>query len=107
AINIVGSVWLLFATRKVKITGEQAKAVAAGETPTTGHVYDGIEEYDNPLPGWWFKMFLLTVAFSVVYLILYPGLGNFKGVLGWTSAGQWQEQVQEAEEKYGPIYARF
>ncbi|MCK9504925.1 MAG: cytochrome-c oxidase, cbb3-type subunit III [Porticoccaceae bacterium] len=107
AINIVGSVWLLLATRKIKITGEQAKAAAAGEPPTTGHVYDGIEEYDNPLPGWWFKMFLLTVVFSVVYLVLYPGLGNFKGVLGWTSAGQWQEQVQEAEEKYGPIYARF
>lgn len=102
-INIVGSVWILLANRKVEVRGE----LAEGEIPTTGHVYDGIEEYDNPLPGWWFKGFLLTVVFSVVYLILYPGMGNFKGVLGWTSTGQWQEQVEEAEAKYGPVYAEY
>ena len=103
AINIIGCVWILFANRKVEVRGD----LPEGQSPTTGHVYDGIEEYDNPLPGWWFKMFVLTVIFAVVYLVLYPGLGNFQGVLGWSSTGQWQEEVAEAEAKYGPLFARY
>jgi len=102
-INIGGSLWLLFATRKIEVTIKDSKEASH----TTGHVYDGIEEYDNPLPKWWFNMFVLTVVFAVIYLALYPGLGNYKGLLGWTSAGQWQEQVAEAEQRYGPLFARF
>lgn len=37
----------------------------------TGHVYDGIEEYDNPLPGWWTALFYLTILFSIAYAFLY------------------------------------
>ncbi|MGB2115130.1 MAG: cbb3-type cytochrome c oxidase N-terminal domain-containing protein, partial [Marinobacter adhaerens] len=74
---------------------------------TTGHSYDGIEEYDNPLPKWWFYLFLGTCIFSLGYLALYPGLGNYEGLLGWTSTNQWEAEVQEADEKYGPIYAQF
>ncbi|MEA3300378.1 MAG: cytochrome-c oxidase, cbb3-type subunit III [Pseudomonadota bacterium] len=100
-INIVGALWLLFANRKVEVRGP------SGDAPKTGHVYDGIEEYDNPLPGWWFKMFVGTAVFSVIYLILYPGLGNFKGVLDWTSTGEWRADVAAADEKYGPLFARY
>lgn len=102
-ITIGGSLWLLFATRSIEIKGE----IEEGEAPTTGHTYDGIDEYDNPLPVWWFNLFVLTVVFSVIYLILYPGLGNFKGVLGWTSVGQWEDEIQQAEERYGPLYAQY
>lgn len=102
-INIVGSLWLLFANRKVEVRGD----LPEGEAPTTGHVYDGIQEYDNPLPGWWFKMYVLTVVFSVVYLALYPGMGNFKGLLGWTSTGQWQANIDAADKRYGPIFAQY
>ncbi|MEZ5528471.1 MAG: cytochrome-c oxidase, cbb3-type subunit III [Porticoccaceae bacterium] len=102
-ITIAGCTWLLFANRKVEVRED----LKDGEAPKTGHVYDGIEEYDNPLPGWWFKMFVGTVIFSVIYLILYPGLGSYAGVLGWTQVGQWQEEVTEAEAKYAPIYAQY
>ncbi|MCA8984427.1 MAG: c-type cytochrome [Planctomycetaceae bacterium] len=37
----------------------------------TGHLYDGIQEYDNPLPGWWTMLFLLTIIYSVLYLIYF------------------------------------
>ncbi len=37
------------------------------------HSYDGIQEYDNPLPGWWNWLFAVTVVFSVFYLIYYHG----------------------------------
>lgn len=104
SIVILGSVWLLFATRKIELP---KSAMKDGEAPTTGHVYDGIEEYDNPLPKWWFNMFIYTVIFSIIYLILYPGMGNFKGMLGWTSIGKWEADVAQAEIKYAPIYARY
>ena len=103
-IVLGGCTWLLLANRKVEVRGDEATRT---EVPTTGHVYDGIEEYDNPLPVWWFLSFLLSVVFSIVYLILYPGLGDFKGALGWTQEKQWQAEIDKADEKYGPVYAQY
>ena len=102
-ITVVGSLWLLLANRKIEIKGE----TQPGEPPKTGHTYDGIEEYDNPLPAWWFNMFLATVVFTLVYLLLYPGFGNFAGFLGWTQEQQWQQEVDAAEDRYGPIFAKY
>ncbi|WP_323750659.1 cytochrome-c oxidase, cbb3-type subunit III [Marinobacter sp.] len=98
--TIFGCAWLLFATRKGQTTDTETEN-------TTGHSYDGIEEYDNPLPKWWFYLYLGTCVFALGYLALYPGLGNYQGLLGWTSTNQWEAEVQEADEKYGPIYAQF
>ena len=102
--TIVALFWLIFATRK----GE-----SAGTTDQTmGHAFDGIEEYDNPLPRWWFLLFIGTLVFGILYLVLYPGLGNWKGVLpgyegGWTQEKQWEREVSQADEKYGPIFAKY
>ncbi|MDP4546577.1 MAG: cytochrome-c oxidase, cbb3-type subunit III [Marinobacter sp.] len=98
--TIFGCAWLLLATRKGQTNDTETEN-------TTGHSYDGIEEYDNPLPKWWFYLYLGTCVFALGYLALYPGLGNYEGLLGWTSTNQWEAEVQEAEEKYGPIYAQF
>lgn len=35
------------------------------------HAYDGIQEYDNPLPGWWVWLFWASVVFSVLYAMFY------------------------------------
>ncbi len=80
-----------------------------GETvETMGHVWDGdLEEYNNPLPGWWMWLFIITLVFAVVYLVLYPGLGSYKGLFGWSSTGQYQKEVKVAEDKYGPLYQKF
>ncbi len=98
-INIAGCVALLYFTRKKKPSGQ--------ETKTTGHIYDGIEEYDNPLPRWWLWLFYITIIFSVVYLILYPGLGKFQGVLGWSQSNQYAQEVKAADEKYLPLYEKY
>jgi cytochrome c oxidase cbb3-type subunit 3 len=74
---------------------------------TTGHPHDDIEELDNPLPAWWFYMFVITIVWGVAYLIIYPGMGNFAGALGWTSAGQHQAEVEAAEERYREIRDRY
>ncbi|MDO6496821.1 cytochrome-c oxidase, cbb3-type subunit III [Photobacterium sanguinicancri] len=62
-----------------------------------GHEYDGIREINNPLPKWWSYMFWGTLVFGAVYLVLYPGLGNFKGVLGWTSSDQTVRSMAESQ----------
>ncbi len=36
-----------------------------------GHAYDGIQEYDNPLPGWWTWIFIGTIVFSVFYFLYF------------------------------------
>ncbi|HEY6825681.1 MAG TPA: cytochrome-c oxidase, cbb3-type subunit III [Gemmatimonadaceae bacterium] len=75
---------------------------------TTGHVWDGdLAEYNNPLPRWWMWLFYLTIAFSIVYLILYPGLGSLPGILSWTSTGAYTAEVSDVDAKVAPIYARY
>lgn len=100
--TIALSVWILMANRRTDKTPD-----ADGNVETTGHAADGIEEYDNPLPQWWFKLFILTVVFALGYLVLYPGLGNYAGVLGWTQEGQWEEEVAQANERFTPIFAQY
>ncbi len=102
--TIAALVWLLLATRK----GQRHESTEE----TVGHSYDGIEEYDNPLPRWWFMLFVGTVIFALGYLVLYPGLGNWKGVLpgyegGWTQVKEWEREMDRANEQYGPLYAKF
>jgi cytochrome c oxidase cbb3-type subunit 3 len=43
------------------------------------HSYDGIQEYDNPMPRWWVVTFWATIVFSALYLLNVPGIGNGKG----------------------------
>jgi cytochrome c oxidase cbb3-type subunit 3 len=75
---------------------------------TTGHVWDGdLREMNNPLPRWWVWLFVITIVFGVVYLVLYPGLGSQPGQLGWTSAGQHREEMDKGEKEVAPLYARF
>ncbi|MEH6552094.1 MAG: cytochrome-c oxidase, cbb3-type subunit III [Pseudomonadales bacterium] len=93
-ISLILVTWLLIANKSGK----------AGQT--TGHIYDGIEEYDNPLPMWWFYMYIITVIFAIGYLIAYPGMGNFKGVLDWTQVNQYESRIAEAEARYGPLFAQ-
>tara|TARA_R110001592_G_scaffold296139_2_gene566473 strand:+ start:2113 stop:3006 length:894 start_codon:yes stop_codon:yes gene_type:complete len=98
--SIFGCAWLLYATRKSQTSDTETE-------DKMGHSFDGIEEYDNPLPMWWMGLFLATIVFGLIYLAIYPGLGNFEGLRGWTSTGQWQKEVDEAEELYTPIFKAY
>ncbi|USD66547.1 cytochrome-c oxidase, cbb3-type subunit III [Vibrio sp. SCSIO 43136] len=63
-----------------------------------GHEYDGIRELNSPLPKWWTYLFIGTFIFAAIYLALYPGLGNYKGLLGWTSSDQTVKSVQQSRD---------
>src|SRR5690625_5875038 len=89
--NVALLLWVLLANRKVAVRDDQDP-----DNITTGHVYDGIEEYDNPLPRWWFNLFIGTFIFAGIYLMLYPGMGAFPGLLGWTSEGELRQQDRKS-----------
>lgn len=72
------------------------------------HVWDeDLREFNNPLPSWWVGLFWITAIFLVVYLIVYPGMGTFKGTSGWTQYSQYDDEVAAAEARYAGIYASF
>ena len=75
---------------------------------TMGHVWDeNLEEYNNPMPKWWSWLFVITIIFAFVYLAMYPGLGNFKGALGWTSVGQHQTEVEKMDATVKPLFDKY
>ena len=77
-----------------------------GPVELHGHVWDEtLAEYNNPLPRWWMYLFWITIIFSVVYLAIYPGFGNLNQDRGQVS--QYHAEMQTAEEKYGPIFAKY
>lgn len=99
-VSIVACLLLLWFSGK-------ARAMTASDN-TTGHVWDGdLREMNNPLPRWWAYLFVITVVFAFAYLALYPGLGTYKGSLGWTSVGQHQKEVDKGDAEVAPLYAKF
>ncbi|HYJ99746.1 MAG TPA: cytochrome-c oxidase, cbb3-type subunit III [Burkholderiaceae bacterium] len=75
---------------------------------TTGHVWDeDLRELNNPLPRWWMGLFVLTVVFSLAYLVFYPGLGSYAGTLGWSQRQAYDSEVERLQQQVAPLYARF
>jgi cytochrome c oxidase cbb3-type subunit 3 len=100
-LGIIGCFVLL-----VKLSG--GKIDPDKDAESMGHVWDeDLEELNNPLPMWWLYMFHFTIIFGVIYLVLYPGLGTFEGVLGWTQISEYQEEMDAAAEKYDPIFNKY
>lgn len=98
---------LVFCVALLKWTSGGGPA-EGGKVETMGHVWDeDLAELNNPLPRWWLIMFYITIVFSALYLLLYPGLGSGTGFLTWSSTGQYEEEMAAADRRYGPIFERF
>jgi cytochrome c oxidase cbb3-type subunit 3 len=72
---------------------DQRKQPGKGaEPPTTGHSWDGIQEFDNPMPRWWLWTFYITIIWAIGYMVLYPSWPGLKsstaGLLGYSSRGE-------------------
>tara|TARA_R110000737_G_scaffold343254_3_gene369054 strand:- start:294 stop:1259 length:966 start_codon:yes stop_codon:yes gene_type:complete len=99
------------------------------EGEPTGHVFDGIEELNNPLPKWWSNFFLLTIIWGFFYIAVY-GLGGWTGLSGWQSSNQgilnlaeskqkaalaketgmlvqYDREIAAADARYGPIFEAY
>lgn len=101
-LGLVGCLLLLLIASRRKVRPGQP------DDNTTGHVWDGdLRELNNPLPLWWMGLFVITLAFAAGYLVLYPGLGHYAGSLGWTSRGQYEQEIAAANAKLEKIYAPY
>lgn len=104
--------------------------VGVEEGKEMSHEFDGIVEINNPLPHWWKILFYITIVWGFIYLLLYPGLGSWQGLLGWKSSNQgilsiaegeaatklakeeglvvqYDRELEHAKETYGPIFAAY
>ena len=100
-VSILGT-WIFLKSQTTRrfAPGEKAKLME--------HTWDGdLQDYNNPLPRWWLGLFYGTMIFGLGYLALWPGLGNFAGLLGWTSRGEYQAEVKAAEARFQPVYAKY
>jgi cytochrome c oxidase cbb3-type subunit 3 len=99
-VGIIACLLLLWITSRKKIPVRSDN--------TTGHVWDGdLTEMNNPLPMWWVWLFILTVVFSLLYLVAYPGLGSYSGELQWSSRGEYDAEVSKANRDLAPLYSQF
>lgn len=101
-VNVLACLWLLWWTSK-----QRSGPTETGAAETTGHEWDGIREYNKPLPKWWLNLFYLTIAFGFVYFVLYPGLGSFAGTNKWTSATQHDSEAEAADARIRPLFEAF
>ncbi|MGI9200342.1 MAG: cytochrome-c oxidase, cbb3-type subunit III [Woeseiaceae bacterium] len=101
AASLIACFWVVAYANKQRASEEE---IAESES----HVWDeDIRELNNPLPMWWFWLFILTVIWSALYLVYYPGMGNFAGISEWSQEQQYEAEVAAAEAKYGPMFAAF
>ncbi|MBB6124855.1 cytochrome-c oxidase, cbb3-type subunit III [Sphingobium subterraneum] len=85
---------------------DQKRIDEATGTSTVGHEWDGIEELNTPLPRWWLWTFYLTIVWAIGYVILYPAWPMIhsatKGVLGWSSRGQLEQELDAQTARRAP-----
>jgi cytochrome c oxidase cbb3-type subunit 3 len=102
-VGIIWCIWLLFSQLKVKV-----KLNPDGKVADTGHVWDeDLRELNNPLPRWWMWMFLISCIFSLGYLALYPGLGAYPGILGYSTDSALMSSMTTANDELKPVYAKY
>ena len=75
------------------------------EDGTTGHTYDGIQEYDKPLPKWWLVIFFGSIIWGVAYWVFFPAIfpSKWEGIatvevdgetVPWTSHNELNSELE-------------
>lgn len=100
-VSIVGVIWFLKHQSAQKLApGEKAAAME--------HIWDGdLQELNNPLPTWWLYLFWFLIIFSIIYLVLFPGMGKFAGVLNWNSDSQYQAEKTRVDAEFDKVMEPF
>lgn len=99
-VSVIGSLVLLWVTARQKLPERSDN--------TTGHVWDeDLRESNNPMPRWWMWLFVVSVVYSLLYLVAYPGLGAYPGQMGWSTRSEYQAAMTSADRELAPLYAGF
>jgi len=100
-VGVAWCIWLLFTQRRW----------LKHETPQvddTGHVWDmDLRELNNPVPRWWTIMYLVLCAIALGIMVLYPALGSYPGLLGFTAAKQVVADREEQAARIKPLFEKF
>ena len=102
-VSIIACFWLAMslASRHVDLDKD-------GATASTGHVWDeDLVELNNPLPRWWLYLFYITCVFGLLYLVLYPGMGSYQGLLNWSQVSQYEQEVAKVDARVQPLFDKY
>jgi cytochrome c oxidase cbb3-type subunit 3 len=90
--SLLGLAWIIFSIY----------SNSAAQDEEDSPVWDGnLREGSNPAPLWWFWLILSLMVISVVYLMLYPGLGSYQGALKWTQGGRLNDSMEIYDREFG------
>jgi cytochrome c oxidase cbb3-type subunit III len=85
--------------------------IKQGDPNTTGHSWDGIEEFNNPLPRWWLWTLYATIIWAIGYAILYPAWPLISratpGLLGYSTRAEVAADIKTFEDANAPIEAKL
>jgi cytochrome c oxidase cbb3-type subunit 3 len=81
---------------------------SSADAPGEDEVWDEtLREGARPAPIWWFWFILALMTVSVVYLMLYPGLGRYQGAFKWSQGGQIAGRFADYDAQFGPERRRL
>ena len=98
-VSLVGLAWLVISIYYPRSKAEEQHEGPEGETrePTWDET---LKEGSHAPPLWWFWMIFAAMIFSVIYLMLFPGVGAYKGALDWSQGSRLTESFDEIREEY-------
>jgi cytochrome c oxidase cbb3-type subunit 3 len=91
-VSLVALVWLLLSVYFAPVQESEGPTDTWDET---------LQEGFAAAPLWWFWLTVALLAFSVIYLMLYPGLGSFRGALAWSQGGELAERTEAFVQQFG------
>ena len=90
---------------------DKKSQIQEGDPNTTGHEWDGIQEFDNPMPRWWLWTLYATIIWGIGYTIAYPAWPGISsataGMLGWSTRADIAAEIAAADAANADINARL
>ena len=98
-VSLIGLAWLIWSVYFAPEPSDgEADAPVWDET---------LREGQHPAPMWWFWLIFVLLVFSVIYLMLYPGLGSYAGALQWSQGGRLQDSYTAYEMAFSDARGRI
>ena len=97
-VSLIGLAWLVYSVYFAKRSDADVAHQVWDET---------LREGTAAAPLWWFWLIVALLAITVVYLMLYPGLGSYRGTLQWSQGGRLAESAARYDAEFGAARARI
>jgi len=97
-VSLIGLAWLVYSIYFAKRSDANVAHQVWDET---------LREGTAAAPLWWFWLIVALLAITVVYLMLYPGLGSYRGTLQWSQGGRLAESAARYDAEFGAARARI